>query len=154
MLEDTTCFSRYDLTTIKRKMSSWSKIANLMYKTKDPEVVKELLFAEIHSLNRPYNVIRLYQRFNRLRCDNELNNIFDFVKDVNSSKELLEPLRNQQTLSIYLDAHEPTMELYKELIFVEAFSKNRRYMIKLLYGKYQILRRAKELKEHGINKGE
>lgn len=152
MLKDTKKFSKYDLSILKRKMSSWAKTATLMYKMTYPDEVKMLLFAEIHGHNRPYNVLRLYQRFNRLRCNAELQNISELVKDIEPTNDLLCHLRNQQVLTIYLKTCGTTQGWCLNLIRTELANSNRPYMIKLLYGRYQILRRAEEMKQYGIRK--
>ena len=134
-----------ELVQLKRDMSSWNKTAALAYATDDYREVYKLLYVEIISRDREYNVVRLYQRFNRLRCNAELKDLSKFLEGVKHVSELKAHLFNSVKLDIYLDAVGQSEKLYKQLMRVELLNQNRPYMIRLLHGRFQKLRRTEEI---------
>lgn len=133
-----------ELAKLKRDLSSWSKTAALAYGTDDYKDVYKLLYVETVTQDRDYNVIRLYQRFNRLRCNAELKDLSKFLARVKHVPELKTHLVNSIKLDIYLDAVGQSQKLYQQLMRIELLNQNRPYMIRLLHGRFQKLRRREE----------
>lgn len=146
MIKDFEPPSKKEFIKIKKRISSWGKTADLVYETFDPSFIYLLLYVEQRSYNRPYNKKRLHQRFNRLRCNLELRDFKDLVADCSMLPEHNQVLRNQVTLSIYLNDKIKTEKLYLQLLKTEYYTRKRSYMYKQLYGSFQKLRRIKELK--------
>ena len=62
-LEQPLDYSPGEMARLKRKYSSWSIQGHIVYRTEDPEEVREVLHIETLFYARPYNRIRLYQRY-------------------------------------------------------------------------------------------
>jgi len=135
-----------EFVKLKRKISSWNKTAELAYNTNDSLSIYTLLYVEQKAYNRPYNVLRLYQRFNRLRCNEELRNLDLLLDTVPVKPSLKEHLRNNIYLSLHLQKVKADKEYYLILLKTEYLTKSRPHMLRKLYGSFQKLRRAEEVK--------
>ena len=82
---------------VKREMSNWLKIADLIYKTNDEQDLLIMMRLEIDSKNRPYVITRLHSRFNALRLKREKEELKAWRKNLKeaASKVLEEPLEVQ-----------------------------------------------------------
>ncbi len=130
---------------LKRDISNWDKTAMLIYKTEDQAVLLEILKAEVRHYNRPYNRKRIYQRYSKVRRNSELKDLQVFLKNVEYDSKLLNYLTNQYTLKAHIQALKADLKSLLELLVVEIKNKNRPYIVKLLYGRFQTVRQKEEI---------
>ncbi len=140
------------LIKLKRSISNWTKTAKVIYDIhKNPEEVLLLLWVEHKTLNRKYNIKRLYSRFSHLRRTTEKANLKSLVKHLepyglSDGINLSIVTSNQFRLAMYLN-HDalPISEILRVLKY-ELESSNRPYMIAKIYGKFQTTRQKQEYK--------
>lgn len=136
--------NKRSLIKIKKDISSWLKISSLIYHTNESLDVYKILYVERVTRNREYNVLRLYQRYNRLRCNEELKDLESFLSEVPLIEEYKLHLKNQTKLFIFLDIIVSTKELYLKLLKAEYTTLRRPYMLRMLHGRFQKIRRNEE----------
>lgn len=71
-----------ELNRRKRLMSHWNAVAKTLYACSDLDEIERILYTEIHGLNRPYIIRRIYAHFNSVRRKAELIEIATFIKNV------------------------------------------------------------------------
>lgn len=75
---------------VKREMSNWLKIADLIYKTTNEQDLLIMMRLEIDSKNRPYIITRLHSRFNALRLKREKGELKVWRKTLKMNKQAID----------------------------------------------------------------
>ena len=78
--------STEEINRRKRDSSHWNAVAKALYSSDDLEEIKRMLVTEIHGLNRPYIVRRIYAHYNSARRKTELEHIASFTREIRSLK--------------------------------------------------------------------
>jgi len=126
------------------KISNWLKIADIIYSTDDPELVLQVLEIEVLKYQRPEVRKRIYQRYNRLRRLKELKDLAETVKDAQETQNQ-RYLANMVSLSTFIKFRTVNdLEDLRALMKYELQTKKRRYILRILYGKFYSLRAIKE----------
>lgn len=74
--------SQEPITALHRSMSSWPKVAGLLYGGMPEESVLKLLKVEILGRNRPYVATRIHSRYLALRSIRERKEVQEYAKRI------------------------------------------------------------------------
>jgi hypothetical protein len=150
MFLDVTPFSEKEFAEYQRKYSNWNKIADTIYKTRQPQLVLQVLQLELMTRNRDYIIKRLYGRFLALRAAQD-QVLYLFAKDASLLKETNQQLKNimasWKSILQYFKIKQPDEECIKSFIRYELMHEKRKYILQRLYGKFNEMRREREIKE-------
>jgi hypothetical protein len=141
-----------EIADIRDSISNWLLISDLIYSTTDLHRIKCILYVEYKKFNRPYSIQRIYQRYNKLRRQQERNDMKAFVKSARADYTLNYVLHNQIKFRNFIKDNKPTEEVFKALLKTELAYKNRPYMVKLIYGALNAQRSKLEMNQLGLTK--